>query len=103
MQAANLQNSPSVLRKQARPLPESCNTPATNGEPPATIERPVRPLDTRQAALYLGLSWNTLNSWRYRGDGPRYLKLGAAVRYRVEDLDAFLMNSERTHTSQALA
>lgn len=45
---------------------------------------------TRQAALYLGLSISTLNKWRCYGTGPKYLKLGRAVRYRQEELDCYL-------------
>lgn len=59
-----------------------------------------RPLSTPQAAHYLGLSKFTLEVWRSRGDGPRYLKLGRSVRYRVEDLDAFIEQSARSHTSE---
>lgn len=62
-----------------------------------------RPLTTPQAALYLGLSKSTLECWRARGEGPRFLKLGRAVRYRVEDLDAFADESSRSHTSEATA
>ena len=47
-------------------------------------------LTTRQAAQYLGLAVSTLNKWRCHGGGPEFLKLGRAVRYRQDDLDAFL-------------
>lgn len=64
---------------------------------------PQRPLTTPQAAQYLGLSKYTLECWRARGDGPRYLKLGRSVRYRVADLDAFAEHSARSHTSEVPA
>ena len=45
----------------------------------------------KEAAKYLGLAESTLNKWRcYQNEGPAYLKLGKAVRYRREDLDAFI-------------
>ncbi len=47
-------------------------------------------LTTREAAAYLRLSTSTLNKWRCHGGGPEFLKLGRAIRYRREDLDAFL-------------
>lgn len=56
-------------------------------------------MTTAKAAEYLGLSVNTLNRWRWDGRGPRYLKLGSAVRYRLSDLDAFIEAAERNHTS----
>ena len=58
-------------------------------------------LTTPKAAEYLGLSRNTLNRWRWDGRGPRYLKLGSAVRYRQSDLDAFIEAAERNHTTVA--
>jgi excisionase family DNA binding protein len=46
-------------------------------------------LRTKQAARYLGLSHRTLEDWRQTGGGPRFLKLGRAVRYRIRELDQF--------------
>lgn len=49
------------------------------------------PLTTREAAKYLGLSWESMRVWRYQGKGPRYVKYcNRAIRYRIEDLDAFM-------------
>ena len=44
----------------------------------------------RGAARYLGLAVSTLNKWRCYGTGPKYLKLGRAVRYTKDELDLFL-------------
>ncbi len=30
----------------------------------------------------------TLEQWRYLGRGPRYVKIGHLVRYRLEDVEA---------------
>lgn len=51
-------------------------------------------LSTERAGIYLGGEENpipaaTLRWWRAMSRGPRYLKLGRAVRYRRTDLDAF--------------
>lgn len=43
-----------------------------------------------EAARLLGVSIRTLQSWRWRRVGPRYTKLGGSVRYRVEDINAFI-------------
>ncbi len=59
------------------------------------------PLNTKQAARALGVKPSTLEVWRCRGDGPTYLKIGRAVRYRLEDLEAFLQAARRENTSQA--
>lgn len=59
-------------------------------------------LTTPQAAEYLGgLKPNTLEGWRVRGEGVPYRKIGRLVRYRIEDLDAYLDAQTRTSTSQA--
>jgi predicted site-specific integrase-resolvase len=46
-------------------------------------------LTEREAAPRLGVSPHTLRTWRRLGRGPRYLKLGKAVRYRPEDVEAY--------------
>lgn len=44
-----------------------------------------------QAANYLNLSKGTLANWRAKGF-PKlpYVKLGGSVKYRINDLDAYL-------------
>lgn len=56
-------------------------------------------LNQDQAAEVLGVSPRTLESWRYNGGGPRFYKLGQAVRYRAEDLDAWIEAGARHSTS----
>jgi len=48
------------------------------------------PLDTLAGARRLNLSKSTLEKLRVFGGGPPFLKLGRLVRYRVEDLDAWM-------------
>ena len=60
-------------------------------------------MTTRQAADYLGLSVHTLNKWRWDGRGPRYIKLGAAVRYRQDELDRFIEAGQTAHTTRGAA
>jgi len=57
-------------------------------------------LTVRQAADYLGLGVSTLNKWRCHGGGPIFIKMGRAVRYRLEDLDAFVINARTRSTSE---
>jgi len=51
------------------------------------------PLNESQVAERLGLSVATLRAWRHRGTGPRFLRLGRAVRYLPSDLDEFIRAS----------
>lgn len=47
-------------------------------------------LDTVEAARFLGAAKDTLLTWRQRGRGPRFHKIGRRVRYDVRDLEAFI-------------
>jgi transcriptional regulator with XRE-family HTH domain len=47
-------------------------------------------LDERDVADRLNVSVATVRRWRLFKTGPKFLKIGAAVRYRPEDLAAFL-------------
>lgn len=43
------------------------------------------------------ISPRTLEQWRWQGRGPRYLKIGGRVVYRLSDIEAFEL--ERIHTN----
>lgn len=58
-------------------------------------------LDTAQAATVYGLAPATLRKWRCTGDGPRFVRVGRAVRYRKTDLDAYALARTFVSTSQA--
>ena len=74
---------------ETAPRPQSTSAPAT-----------PHILDTAAAAAYLGVAPRTLQDWRFRGVGPKYLAYSSrACRYRVSDLDAWLAQRERTSTS----
>ena len=42
-----------------------------------------------EVANRLGVSRFTVRSWRLKGVGPRFLKMGRAVRYRPQDVDDY--------------
>lgn len=52
-------------------------------------------IDESALAARLGVSRSTLQSWRYAGRGPRFIKLGRLVRYRTADVDAYLRANTR--------
>ncbi|MDB5430332.1 MAG: transcriptional regulator [Caulobacter sp.] len=64
-----------------------------------TLNPPL--LTTAQAATHLGLSRHYLNDARVTGTGPAYVKLGALVRYRHADLDAWVAAALRHSTQDA--
>lgn len=47
----------------------------------------------------LRISVRTLQAWRVSGQGPAFLKIGAAVRYERGGLDAWLATRAVTSTS----
>jgi predicted DNA-binding transcriptional regulator AlpA len=62
-----------------------------------------RMLSVEEAAHYLGVSVSWLNKSRCRGDGPPHHKIGRRVVYALADLDAFLAQQRRCHTSATMA
>ena len=58
-------------------------------------------LTEKDAASMLGLASVTLRRWRWAGQGPRFRKIGGAVRYHPDDLTAFIEAAGRNSTSQS--
>ncbi len=58
-----------------------------------------RMLKEREAAELLAMEVTTLRRWRWAGKGPRFLKIGGAVRYDPADLEAFIGEARQTSTS----
>lgn len=48
-------------------------------------------LSETEAAQLFGISRCTLRCWRSQRKGPRYYKAGRTVKYRAEDIDAYLV------------
>lgn len=69
-------------------------------EPRPLVAAPVKAVSTghhtpnllneHQVANYLNISVATVRRWRLFRKGPKYLKIGAAVRYRRKDLERWL-------------
>ena len=47
-------------------------------------------LNEHDVARITGLSVASVRRWRLLRQGPKYLKIGAAVRYKAEDICAWL-------------
>lgn len=57
----------------------------------------------QEAAEFLNVQNRTLQSWRLRGGGPRFVKLSTMVRYRAVDLQEFVNSGLRRNTSEEVA
>lgn len=75
-----------------------------NGLAPLEVEAAsgVPLLTTRAAARQLGVSPRTMEGWRSRGGGPRYVSVSRnVVRYRHSDLAAWVAQRAVAHTAMA--
>jgi hypothetical protein len=57
-------------------------------------------LSQREAAELLHLSVRSLERLRVMGTGPRFLRVGHSVRYRPEDIQAFVASRLKGSTSE---
>jgi predicted DNA-binding transcriptional regulator AlpA len=62
---------------------------------------PDAALNEAQVAEFLGVSVRTLQAWRVRGGGPRYVKIGRSVRYQRRELVAFQQSHTVSSTTEA--
>ena len=57
-------------------------------------------MDTVQLAELLRNKVNTVEGWRLKGVGPRFIRVGRLVRYRLEDVETWLDAQTCSSTSQ---
>ena len=58
-------------------------------------------LTTKQAAIYCGnVNHRSIERYRTTGEGPRFLRVGRVVRYRIQDLDEWLSSRVFNSTSE---
>jgi predicted DNA-binding transcriptional regulator AlpA len=57
-------------------------------------------LHTAQVARLLGVSMSWLAKSRLNGTGPRFIKIGGAVRYAQSAVREFLLSRQRFSTSE---
>ena len=57
----------------------------------------------KEAAQFLKLSTSWLAKARMRGDGPRYIKFGGAIRYSEADWLQWISSQRRSRTSKGNA
>ena len=49
-----------------------------------------RLLDQKEVAVMLGVSTKTLECWRWKKKGPRFIKIGRLARYKDCDVLAYI-------------
>lgn len=60
-------------------------------------------LTTKQLAEYLGVTARTLELWRETRVGPAWVRVGRKVRYRREDVEAWLESRRQTPVREEVA
>lgn len=60
-------------------------------------------LTSGELAEKLHKSAAALAQWRYKGIGPKFIKLGSGIRYRASDVEAWLDAQTRQQTGQVSA
>ena len=55
-------------------------------------------INTIELAEYLGVSESGLKQSRVKGDGIPFIKIGQLVRYRLEDVEAYLESRMKKNT-----
>ena len=53
-------------------------------------------LKDTDVAIALGVSVSTIRKWRIQKLGPKYLKIGASIRYRPQDIAEFILSCQKT-------
>lgn len=69
-------------------------------EPTEKSSSKQRLTNEHEAAKILGLAVSTLRRWRWAGMGPKFIKLGSAIRYDPIDLQDFIDRNRRRSTSE---
>jgi predicted site-specific integrase-resolvase len=59
----------------------------------------TRHLNQRELAERWNISARSLERWRWIGEGPRFLKLGGRVVYRLEDIERYEAEQLRDSTA----
>lgn len=81
-------------------LSKSLQIEIANHAAQASVAVPRRKLSTVEAAEFLGVSKSYLDKLRCNGDGPVHAKLGRRVIYDVRELESWVEQRMRRHTSE---
>lgn len=60
----------------------------------------IKHLTQHEVAERWRISHRTLERWRWTGEGPRFMKAGGRVVYRIEDVRAFEAEQVRKRTGE---
>lgn len=64
-----------------------------------TLDDRTTTVTPEEAAQRIGIKVGTIQNWRWSGRGPKFIKCGGRVRYRLSDLAEWLDAQTRSSTS----
>jgi len=76
--------------EEAAERPENARPLEPQPEPPVRKLTSKMFLKAKEVEEFYGLNARTLANWRHQRVGPKYHKVGGAIRYKVEDLNEFM-------------
>lgn len=56
----------------------------------------VKLMTTEEVASRWGIKPETLKAWRHYGRGPKFVKIGRSVRYKLKDVEVFEKSHKKT-------
>jgi hypothetical protein len=90
------------LPRPAEPSGAPPRAAGADGPPPDPAGRPALLITPAETAGLLGVTAKVLERWRGTGEGPAFVRLTSkTIRYRSEDLDAFVAARVRASTAAA--
>jgi predicted DNA-binding transcriptional regulator AlpA len=61
-------------------------------------QEPLKLLNCKQVSTLLGKSEKTLSTWRQRGYGPPFIRVGKSAMYLESDLMEWFRSNKKTNT-----
>jgi hypothetical protein len=65
-------------------------------------DRSIKHFNQVELSRRWSISPRTLERWRWLGHGPRFLKIGGRVVYRLDDIETFETQQMRISTAEAV-
>lgn len=96
----NRPNSTVLVSESSKQSPRGLPIMSTANNVTAIRADDLTLVDTKVAADFMDIKHLTLQNWRSTGKGPKFIKVGRSVRYRLSDLKAWLEAQTRNHTGE---
>lgn len=84
-------------------MPDSTHLSFSDGDENPTMQELPMLSSPSQVSRYTGIPTNTLAFWRFEGSHLPFVKMGRLIRYRREDVLAFINNNVFSSTAEAKA